>query len=85
MGLDRDERRQWEPHLLVVDGGDVTADQAALLEPLHALMDGRGGQTGGLAEVGERHPAIGGQQREDLPIRLLHCGRLAPRVTGCRA
>ena len=56
------------PSSLVVDRGAVARDQAALLEPLDPLVHRGGRQAGRLAEVGEGHPAVGGQQLEDLAV-----------------
>ena len=46
----------------MVDGGAVPRDQAARLQPLDPLVHRRGGQPRGLAEVGEGHPPVLGQQ-----------------------
>ena len=69
---DRDERRERQPDLVVVDRGAVPGDQPALLQPLDPLVHRRGGQTGRLAEVGERHPPVGGQERQDAPVEVFH-------------
>ena len=60
------------PSCVVVDRGAVAHDQAALLEPLDPLVHRRGGQAGRLAEVGERHPAVGGEQLQDAAVGVLH-------------
>ena len=70
------------PSCVVVDGGAVPRDQAALLEPLHPLVHGRGGQPGGLAEVGEGHPAVGGEQLEDPAVGVLHVATGVTRGQG---
>src|SRR5215203_600046 len=58
----------------MVDRGAVPEDQAALLQPLHALVHGAGGQSGRLAEVGVGHAAVFSKQAKDLAVRLLHGG-----------
>ena len=56
------------------------------LEPLHALVHGGGGQPGRLAQVGERHPPVGGEQRQDQAVGGLHGrARHALRVAMDRA
>ena len=54
----------------------VAADDAALLQPAHPLVDRGGGQPGGPAQVGVAHPAVGQEQADDA------CGRGLPRGSG---
>ena len=56
----------------MVDGGAVPEDQAALLQPLHALVHRAGRQSGRLAEVGVGHSPVVGEQAKDLAVGLLH-------------
>ena len=53
-------------------------DQAARLQPLDPLVHRRGGEPGGLAEVGEGHPPVLGQQPQDRAVgglQLRLCSR----------
>ena len=56
----------------MVDEGGVPGDEPLLLQPLDALVHRRGRQAGRLAEVGEGHPAVLGEEREDLAVGGLH-------------
>ena len=69
---DRDERGQRQPDLLVVDGRAVPLDQPAALQPLDALVHGRGGQACRLPEIGVGHAAVGREQRQDLSVGVFH-------------
>ena len=68
-----------------VDDGAVAADDAALLEPFHALVDGRGRQSGGLAQLGVRHAAVTLQQPDDLTVEVLHERKISTSSSGFRA
>jgi hypothetical protein len=66
--LDRDEDADMETERFLVDGGDVAADHAALLEQLDAAMAGRDRQPDLVRQLLHRHAAVGLQQAEDLAV-----------------
>ena len=71
------------PDQVVVQDGRVGLDQAPALQSLDPLVHRRGGQAGRLAEVGERHPAVLGEEVEDPAVEVFHAvslatGRAAP-------
>ena len=69
---DRDEGRHLLAERLVVEPGRVALDDAALLEPAHALVDGRRRHAEGLAEVGEADPAVLGEEVDDATVEVFH-------------
>ena len=82
---DRDERGQPETDRVGVDAGGVAADHAALLEPAHPLLGGRGRQSGPAAELGERQPAVLGEQPDDRGVQRLQRHRVSPPARRARA
>ena len=68
------------PDRLGVDDGGIAADDTALFQPAHPLVHGRGGQAGGLAQVGVAHPPVLDEQIHDLPVQLLHAVNLLRRA-----
>ena len=56
----------------MVELGRVALDDAALLEPAHPLVDGRGRHAQGLAEVGVADPAVLGEEVDDATVEVFH-------------
>ena len=80
------------PDGLGVDHRRVAADHAALLEPADPLVHRRGGQPGGLAQVGVAHPAVAARAGRRSGGRVLHArtpygvrARSAADAAGSRA
>ena len=57
--------------LLGVDDRLVAGDDAARLELLHALVDGRRAQADLLGDLRERRPPLGLEQRDDRQVGVV--------------
>jgi hypothetical protein len=66
--LDRDEHRDAEPDLVLVDQRDPAQDHAVGLQPLDALPARRRGQPDPVADLGDRQRGILLQHRQDLAV-----------------
>ena len=71
-GLDRDEDRDAEPDLVLIDQRDALLDHAVGFEPLDALPARRRGQPDPVADLGDRKRGILLQHRENLAVDGVH-------------
>ena len=71
-GLDRDEDRDAEPELVLIDQRDAPLDHAVGLEPLDALPARRRGQPDPAADLGDRERGILLQEAENLAVDGVH-------------
>jgi hypothetical protein len=89
--LDRNERGQRKTDLVVVHESGVGTDDTALFQPAYPLVHGGDRQPGLLGQIGEAHPAVSRQQRDNSAIDLLHLSNgsaardcLVPKPPNCR-
>ena len=74
LAVERHERVRAPAEAAGVDAGRVAADHAVGLEPVDAPLDRRRRQRDAQADALERAPRVLPEQRNDLPVDVVHTG-----------